>query len=263
MRKLLLFGAIIPILTLVLLLTGCYICSTITVKLHTNKDTIGPEFPTTVIFTVELDGTVHDGKFIINFGDGWTARNESGYFRHEYYSTDKYGNRLPSYITVTITYVDERCGSASDTITLRVLHEPPPNRAPVACFTWSPAEPRLFDVVTLNASCAYDPDGEAIIITWEIYNTERGILVGKYTGTERIVYWQTGCEYRCGCSSNLPPPENMPYIPCVYATEQLAEQPMGLEPQPVYIRYLVIATMSDPRGLSSTVKHYIDVRLPD
>jgi hypothetical protein len=42
-----------------------------------------------------------------------------------------------------------------------------PNQAPVASFTYSPAEPRAEQVVTFNASASYDPDGSIVSYQWD------------------------------------------------------------------------------------------------
>jgi hypothetical protein len=42
-----------------------------------------------------------------------------------------------------------------------------PNQAPVASFTYSPAEPRAEQVVTFNASTSYDPDGSIVSYQWD------------------------------------------------------------------------------------------------
>jgi PKD repeat protein len=42
-----------------------------------------------------------------------------------------------------------------------------PNQAPVASFTYSPAEPRAEQIVTFNASASYDPDGNIVSYRWD------------------------------------------------------------------------------------------------
>ena len=42
-----------------------------------------------------------------------------------------------------------------------------PNQAPVASFTYSPAEPRAEQIVTFNASASYDPDGNIVTYRWD------------------------------------------------------------------------------------------------
>jgi hypothetical protein len=42
-----------------------------------------------------------------------------------------------------------------------------PNQAPVASFTYSPAEPRAEEIVTFNASASYDPDGNIVSYRWD------------------------------------------------------------------------------------------------
>jgi len=51
-------------------------------------------------------------------------------------------------------------------ITARLQPIAPTNQAPVAAFSYSPAEPLMADPVTFNATTSYDPDGSITAYTW-------------------------------------------------------------------------------------------------
>jgi PKD repeat protein len=45
---------------------------------------------------------------------------------------------------------------------------PPQNRAPTACFTFSPTNPIVNQTVTFDASCSTDPDGRIVRYDWDL-----------------------------------------------------------------------------------------------
>ncbi len=104
---------------------------------------------------------------------------------------------------------------------------PPQNRAPTACFTFSPTNPVVNQAVTFDASCSTDPDGRIVRYDWDFDGNGRfdaqGVRVAftftqarTYTVLLRVTDDQ-------GLTASLPksvtvqtvstPPTPRPYIP--------------------------------------------------
>lgn len=98
-------------------------------------------------------------------------------------------------------------------------YNPPPNKLPIADFTFTPSNPTILEAVTFDASRSTDPDGSIINWTWKIANYYKfGKIVqfafqnaGTYTVNLTIV------DNRYGSSSiekeiTVSPPPNQPPI---------------------------------------------------
>jgi subtilase family serine protease/PKD repeat protein len=105
---------------------------------------------------------------------------------------------------------------------------PPQNRAPTACFTFSPTNPIVNQIVTFDASCSTDPDGRIVRYEWDFDGDGRfdtqGVRVTftftqarTYTVLLRVTDDQglTGSQPRSVIvqSVTTPPTPRLPYIP--------------------------------------------------
>ncbi len=118
--------------------------------------TYAPANPTTanrVSFTdtsTDLDGTIVSRRWV--FGDGATSTAQNP--THRYRRTGTYT------VSLTVTDNDGATGTGSQQITVT-----PPNRPPVASFTYTPANPTTLDVMSFTDTST-DPDGTVVAWAW-------------------------------------------------------------------------------------------------
>jgi len=131
--------------------------------------------PTTVLQWVRFDGSAStdpDGtiaSYSWNFGDGTPPGTGSVVF-HQFTSMGTY--------PVTLTVTDN--GGATDSGTVSVLVSTT-NRPPVAVFGYTPPSPGVGELVTLNGSGSYDPDGTVVSYQWDLDGNGTTDAVGPVT----------------------------------------------------------------------------------
>jgi PKD repeat protein len=131
--------------------------------------------PTTVLQWIRFDGTASsdpDGTvaaYSWNFGDGSPA--ESGSVRFHQYTA-------PGSYLATLTVTDN--AGATNTGTLSVLVSTT-NQPPVAVFGYTPPSPGIGELVTLNGSGSYDPDGTVVSYQWDLDGNGTTDAVGPVT----------------------------------------------------------------------------------
>jgi len=115
------------------------------------------------------DGTI--ASYFWTFGDG---TNTSGKVTsHSYVENGTYA------VTLVVTDND---GATATTSALKTVLDRPPN----VTFNYSPTSPIANEVVTLNASASYDPDGTLVRYIWgfgdgNVTNTTTSVITHKYT----------------------------------------------------------------------------------
>jgi PKD repeat protein len=131
--------------------------------------------PTTVLQWIRFDGSASsdpDGTvaaYSWNFGDGSPA--ESGSVRFHQYTA-------PGSYLATLTVTDN--AGATDTQTLSVFVSTS-NQAPVAMFTFAPITPAIGQLITLNGSSSYDPDGTITAYQWDLDGNGTPDAIGPVT----------------------------------------------------------------------------------
>ncbi len=121
----------------------------------------------------DLDGSIaNPGGYFWDFGDGTQDLGETGPV-----VTHDYG--VPGSYTASLRVQDSlgATGSARDSLgsviqnnqPSHVSHLVPPSVdvPPVAAFTFSPASPKVGEVVTFDASGSFDPDGSIVSYVWD------------------------------------------------------------------------------------------------
>jgi len=131
--------------------------------------------PTTVLQWVRFDGSASadpDGtiaSYSWSFGDGTPPATGSVVF-HQFTSMGTY--------PVTLTVTDN--GGATDSGTVSVLVSTT-NQPPVAVFGYTPLSPGIGELVTLNGSGSYDPDGTVVSYQWDLDGNGTTDAVGPVT----------------------------------------------------------------------------------
>jgi len=94
---------------------------------------------------------------------GYAVVDETDYLEVVYYIDVTYKQSSKS---VRLLVDDSTLPLADQTKIANVIFTYP-NQAPVASFTYSPANPLIYETVTFDASASYDPDGSIVSYTWD------------------------------------------------------------------------------------------------
>lgn len=97
---------------------------------------------------------------------------QDGLFIADVTGANSIGLTAPSEIgnfSVTVTAIDDNSNplGASDSITLNAVSEPV-NTPPEACFSIVPENPSVGELVTFNAGCSNDADGDDLFYSWNL-----------------------------------------------------------------------------------------------
>ncbi len=111
------------------------------------------------------DGTIT--AYSWNFGDGTTGTGVSRY--HQF--------TAPGTYTVILTVTDDGGLTNSTSQTVQVGS---PNQAPVAAFSYSPANPGVGQWVQFDGSASFDPDGTITAYSWNFGAGTTGTGVSRY-----------------------------------------------------------------------------------
>jgi len=102
-----------------------------------------------------------------SFGDGTYALGKTP--THTYASSGTY--------TVTLNVTNSKGLSDIEQKQIQVVEPGPGPKPPVASFTFSPANPKVDEKVTFDASASFDPDGEIVSFNWDFGDVVYGIDV--------------------------------------------------------------------------------------
>ncbi|MCD6573676.1 MAG: PKD domain-containing protein [Thermoplasmata archaeon] len=139
-----------------------------------------PSNPTDLDIVHFTDLSYDNDGFIVN----WTWSFGDGEISYEQNPSHKYADDGTYNVTLTVTDDDGATNSTTKQIVVS-------NVPPVANFTWHPANPKVEQNITFDASLSYDSDGNIVNYTWQFGNSVaygRVVIhsyayVGKYNVT--------------------------------------------------------------------------------
>ncbi len=119
------------------------------------------------------DGTIVAYKW--NFGDGTHRTGQRPFHRFT----------TAGLFWVTLTVTDNAGATATKTVEIRVGPIKPPNRPPVASFTFLPPRPVIGDWIRFDATASFDPDGTIVAYKWDFGDgtrrTSPAVIKHRYT----------------------------------------------------------------------------------